>query len=1838
MPVQRMGSKISVFVLASMLLFSFFITIPKTAAVFENSVDNFLSVFENKSKGLNDYNDVFFLKDFLGISPLKNNISKEFVPGEVIVKFKEKTINNFVFDFSGKTLSLGVLPLDSLNENHGLISVEKISKISPSTFSDNVYKLDFPENVDVLSIVKSYERSHFVEYAEPNYIYRICVSPDDTYFDLQWALNQSNNCDIDAPEAWGITTGDSNVIIAVVDTGIDYNHPDLVDNIWTNATGKHGYDFVDNDDDPIDDNGHGTHCAGIIGAIGNNSAGIAGVSWNCTVMAIKSISSGGGGYETDLADGIIYAADNGADIISMSWGGYGDSQLIHDAIDYAYSKGAVLVSAAGNSNTNTKSYPAGYDNVIAVAATDENDEKAYFSNWGSWVDIAAPGVNILSTIPDDTYDWYSGTSMACPYVAGVAALLLSKNSSLSQEQVCTILKSSTDNLTSDYYIGMGRLNAYEAVLRWNGITTAVLNSSISTNELVGVVNITGTANGSLFTNYSVYYGSGLYPVNWTEIDFSSLMVNDSFLAEWNTTTMDDGMYTLRLVVNDSNGLHGEDRLQVEVNNVIMTLYVGGIGPNNYTTIQGAIDDSGDGDTIYVYNGTYYENLMINDNINLIGENYSNTIIDGNFSFEYMYGVWVDAERCNLSNFTIQNNIYGIVYTLSNGSFIQNNYMNNNWIGLYLISNVAEYGINNSDFSGGDLFNNRIENNTFDNNSFYGIVCEGYYTLIFSNTIEGEMGFFGILCTGANNSIQNNNIKNQLAGIYFLLNDASNLSNNIIYDNEFGIVLDDSDNNNISNTTIDNNSLGGILLGSSNNNIIKDNAIMDTIETGINITLDSNNNLIYHNNFVNNSQNAYDDGTNNWDNNYPSCGNYWDDYTGTDGDGDGIGDIPCDVSGGNGMDRYPLMNPTPAPIIYCVDDDFNSSSPGWQYDHFDVIQDGIDAVAENGTVYVYNGTYFENVILNKTINLIGEDKNTTIIDGSCNDDVIYVTADNVTISGFTIDNGSSVVNSGIFLSSNKNTVNDNIITNNDYGISIYSSGNNTIINNTIANSTYIGIYILSSSDNNSIENNTITNSNYGISIQLSNSSIISNNIITDTREVGIYLYSSSSCNVANNTLILNKEYGICLVSSINTNLFDNIITNNNWSAIIFFYSSNNTIYRNNISLNNWSSIFLIDSPDNNISNCSLHNNTGNGIHLVNSSDNYIANCNAYNSGGGFYLIGYSNDNHFTNCNVYNNSEGGIWLIDSLNNNITNCNIYNNYDGIFTDNSSNNYITKCNIYDNPQYGIYLYSFSNNNTIHHNNFINNTQNANDSCTNTWYNTILEEGNYWDDFDEPSEGAYDNNSDGIVDSPYDVIGGSNNDGYPLMHPFENYYILTITASSQVDEGTTFTITVKTVGGTTVQNASVNVFSGIYTTNSNGQVSVTAPSVSTNIIYTITATKTGYAESSSTITVKNIDAGGSGPGLGGLGGFGGEDTTSPAAPTNVRCTTPEIDNTPSFAWDASTDTSGIAGYYVKIDSGTNTWIGNVLTWTSTSAIADGTHTFYVKAEDNSTNKNNDTYGSCSFTINTTTVGNHPVANADGPYTGLTFEEITFDGSGSYDADGTITNYTWEFGDSATGYGIRPTHSYNKSGLFNITLTVEDDDSLIDSSKTTVTIALDSDGDGISDEVEVTLGSDPTNKSDVVTIDIDGTAYYLVDTNRDGQIDIFYNSNTKKTTTAGLEDGKYLIDINGDDKWESTYDPASKEVTPYVEKTSKTSKEFPWSLAIIGVVIAIVVIIALLYLTGYIRIEKEYIKERPSEKQQPKVQQLEEKPGEDQFKEQATEQQSNEQQPKEQQSVDDFKN
>ena len=650
---------------------------------------------------------------------------------------------------------------------------------------------------------------------------------------------------------------------------------------------------------------------------------------------------------------------------------------------------------------------------------------------------------------------------------------------------------------------------------------------------------------------------------------------------------------------------------------------------------------------------------------------------------------------------------------------------------------------------------------------------------------------------------------------------------------------------------------------------------------------------------------------------------------------------------------------------------------------------------------------------------------------------------------------------------------------------------------------------------------------------------------------------------------------------------------------------------------------------------------------------------YNNSGNSVFIQLCNNSYISKNIFYNNSQNGITISNSSNCNIFSNNINNNSKlgiSIF-DFSENNSIFKNNINNNSNKGIYVSEDSSENLFYHNNFINNAQNSNDTSNNNWYNTTILEGNYWDDFDEPSEGAYDNNSDGIVDSPYYIPGGSNSDNYPLMYQFENYYILNIIALSQVNENTAFTVTIKSDGGTTVQGASVTFNGNTKTTNSNGQVSFTAPSVSADTVYSITATKTGYTGASSTITVKNVATTSDKSRDVDLG-----DTTPPTAPNNVRCTTPETDNTPSFSWTASTDTSGIYGYYVKIDSGLDTWVGNVTTWTSTNAVADGTHTFYVKAKDASTNRNNGSYGSCSFAINTTSLGNPPVANTGGPYTGLTCQNINFDGSKSYDLDGNIVNYTWDLDDNTVTYGKKVNHIYNTPGLYTIKLTVTDDDGLSDTDTTTVNITLDSDGDGWSDKdeekyntnkndpndypadndgdkipddydedddndglvdhLEKTLGSDPKDSSDVIIVSIEGDSniYYLIDSNKDGKNDKLYSSTGRITAVDMTDDGKYLLDINGDGKWDYIYDPASKEITPYEEKQTK---EFPWLLVIIGIIIAIVVIVGILFFAGYIRIEREYIEE-PSGGEQPSKGQFEEV--------KFDEHQPNEQQPNEQKS------
>ena len=297
---------------------------------------------------------------------------------------------------------------------------------------------------------------------------------NDPSFGILWGLHNTGqsggtvDADIDAPEAWSLTTGSSSVIVAVVDTGVDYSHPDLAANMIA------GYDTRNNDNNPMDDNGHGTHCAGTIGAVGNNGVGVTGVNWNVKIMPLKFLSSSGSGYTSDAIEAFAWGYSHGARIFSNSWGGYGIDYALRDAINLY--PDALFICASGNGDAygnpyNTDTYPHSPSslpnaNILSVTATDRYDQRAYWANYGATsVDVAAPGVSIYSTIPGSAYGYKSGTSMATPHVAGVAALVKSVNPSATVSEVKSAIMNGVDvksGLSGKCLTG-GRVNAYSSI-------------------------------------------------------------------------------------------------------------------------------------------------------------------------------------------------------------------------------------------------------------------------------------------------------------------------------------------------------------------------------------------------------------------------------------------------------------------------------------------------------------------------------------------------------------------------------------------------------------------------------------------------------------------------------------------------------------------------------------------------------------------------------------------------------------------------------------------------------------------------------------------------------------------------------------------------------------------------------------------------------------------------------------------------------------------------------------------------------------------------------------------------------------------------------------------------------------------------------------------------------------------------------------------------------------------------------------------------------------------------------------------------------------------------------
>ena len=511
----------------------------------------------------------------------------QFTPGELLIRVTP-TAQAELKQLHAKS------PLQRLYNQMGVRSVyplfPHIAHPGANPNLKRTYLLRFQIPIDLHAIKSGYAAHPLIEEIEFNYVRQTQASeiiPNDPRFEEQWNLSL-----IDMPGAWAIEKGDPEVIIAIVDTGFDYTHEDLASQTWINADeipdngidddnngyidDVRGWDFSEppssdgngkpqnGDNDPIDESGHGTHVTGIVGAAVDNDVGIAGIAWNCTLMPVRG--AGVEGIRDDRsAAAVIYAVDNGARIINMSWGGRQRSFVLRDAVDYAYARGVLMVAASGNESEGASIFPAGYRKVISVAATEQHKQKFYQSNFGAAIDIGAPGNVIVSTHINNRYRPLSGTSMATAHVTGVAALIISKRPSLTHQEVRQILLSTTDPITeSPELVGAGNLNAARALMASSSLKAHILSPEAHTGGS-NQIEVVGTAGGFKFDTWQLLYGPSAVPTAFQPIHTPSQQqkINETLLV-WETSSIAEGIYTVRLEVNSVAGKVLRDEVVVSV--------------------------------------------------------------------------------------------------------------------------------------------------------------------------------------------------------------------------------------------------------------------------------------------------------------------------------------------------------------------------------------------------------------------------------------------------------------------------------------------------------------------------------------------------------------------------------------------------------------------------------------------------------------------------------------------------------------------------------------------------------------------------------------------------------------------------------------------------------------------------------------------------------------------------------------------------------------------------------------------------------------------------------------------------------------------------------------------------------------------------------------------------------------------------------------------------------------------------------------------------------------------------------------------------------------------------
>ncbi len=1049
--------------------------------------------------------------------------------------------------------------------------------------SFNMAEIRLEKGVDVRSAVDLLSERDLVVEAEPNYLWEAKDVPNDPGYDSLWSMPT-----IGAPGAWDLTKGGEDVVIGVIDTGIDYTHPDLKENMWTSEEGNHGYNAVNDTSNPMDDHGHGTHVAGTIGAVGDNEMGIVGTNWNVSLMALKFLDSEGRGTTGDAIACLEYVLERkkeGEKVVatSNSWGGAAQSDLLYRAIEEHQKEGISFIAAAGNDgrdNDLNPSYPANYDltNIISVAATDRSDELAGFSNYGErTVHVGAPGVDINSTVLDDQYGYMSGTSMAAPHVSGLTALLASRNSSYDQTNYKNVILSSVDpdgDLRSRTLSG-GRINASKA-----------LRTSPDRDDInFWIHRPDSTVVRGDRTSVIVSLNDGVDPVSGADVSVELNTREETISLKDDGTgkdqVEDDGYYsggwsprfagsvTLTITASyEEEGWQETKKITVEVK--------GGAG----IYLQGSHDNSLSGNTVFneehgiflyssstnnLVNNEFLDNdktalrlydsteneienqtveggdsgiLLEQSTDNLISENTvsdaskgvsletsEKNVVDNNTASDNTRAIYLENSYMNsLTNNTLSNNNYGIYLYTSGDNNITQNFLSKNNIGIYLRYSTAA----------------ALRDNTMKEN---GIFISGHrledwnsHVIDSTNRVNGKPVYYwkgeegGSVPEGAGQVILVN-----CTGVTVEDQNVSRGSG--------GILAAHSEENVFSNNTASEHDMGGIYLYWSENNTLIDN------------TASSNTYGIY---VFNSDENEFkgNDVSRNEDGFYleDSSNNLIADNTVTENSGNGIwidDSVQNEVRGNNvsnnefrGIDLYQADRSV-------LDDNFLS-------DH----SIGVD-IAESINIKMSNNRMVRDSIYMWGQSLEHWDSHTIDLTNSVNGrpvyywknkegqkipdgagQVILVNCTGITVEDQNVSDGSA----GILLGfSDGNTVVNNDASNNDKGMRLYESEDNEIRGNIVSDNSNdwftlsYGIWLSSSNGNRLIDNEASNTDGDGIYIRYSNDNSLVENEALNNHWRGIDI-SRSESNTIVKSKVLENRLGIRLQYSSGIAIEENEVQN------------------------------------------------------------------------------------------------------------------------------------------------------------------------------------------------------------------------------------------------------------------------------------------------------------------------------------------------------------------------------------------------------------------------------------------------------------------------------------------------------------------------------------------------------------------------------------------------------------------------------------------------------------------------------------------------------------------------